>query len=387
MSKRTVLRAVSISLAIFFISLSLSALVRAETTTSTGICPKRFICVKTKASCPIGYVCTPNDENSYGTIKMQAMTSNTNYVPGTWYNNAILINDRTMNSSMSTNAVRATNLVGTTSSTASVSGQETDANSSSNSASASSNPEVYSGLVTRDDSVWQHATNLSWTAYTTDQPGALITLCRFPITDDGARLWQQVLRERGINADFLTDDSTLYVTWTASSYRTYLAQSKTQSAGKASQQFPASRLARCLDSDYVSNFPEWSSHFTSVLTPKAAPLPPLATSSVSYNVSVNYSSFAAEAQQNHYTSIYTGSGTKIVSVTVFKFNDSPTMTADQVISNLNSLGYRPAVISELAALRTGLGIVALGTNLGGSYGYPVTGTGSNGSFNQVTGLG
>ena len=111
---------------------------------------------------------------------------------------------------------------------------------------------------------------------------------------------------------------------------------------------------------------------TTVTTPVTS-----ATSSKAYTVSVDYSHFTAEAAANGYTSVYTTTGTKSVSITVFKFPNGSSLSATQAISQLAALGYRPATLSELYALKTaqpsvGSSIVGLGTNLSSSYGYPTS---------------
>jgi hypothetical protein len=109
-----------------------------------------------------------------------------------------------------------------------------------------------------------------------------------------------------------------------------------------------------------------------------APTITSATSSKAYTVSVDYSHFNDVAQAaNGYTSVYTATGTKSVSITVFKFPNGSSLTANQAIAQLNTLGYRPATLSELYALKTaqpsvGSSVVGLGTNTGSSYGYPTS---------------
>ena len=69
---------------------------------------------------------------------------------------------------------------------------------------------------------------------------------------------------------------------------------------------------------------------------------------------------------------------------VIKLAAGSSLSATQVISQLSTLGYRPATLSELYALKTaqpsvGSSVVGLGTNLGGTYGYPTgQGTGTVG---------
>jgi hypothetical protein len=72
---------------------------------------------------------------------------------------------------------------------------------------------------------------------------------------------------------------------------------------------------------------------------------------------------------------------------VIKLAAGSSITATQVISQLSALGYRPATLSEIYSLKqsqsssVNSSTVALGTNLGGTNGYP-TGSGSG-----VSGLG
>src|ERR1035437_3400733 len=108
------------------------------------------------------------------------------------------------------------------------------------------------------------------------------------------------------------------------------------------------------------------------------------TSTTPYVVSVDYNHFTTEAAQYHYTSVYNSTGIKSVNMAVIKLAAGSSLSATQVISQLSALGYRPATLSELASLKTSKSssvnssVVALGTNLGGTYGYP-TGSGSGAS--------
>ena len=113
-----------------------------------------------------------------------------------------------------------------------------------------------------------------------------------------------------------------------------------------------------------------------------APTP--ATSSTAYTVSVNYDKFTSEAAQYHYTSVYNSTGIKSVNMAVIKLAAGSSLSAIQVISQLSTLGYRPATLSELYSLKiaqpsVGSSVVGLGTNLGSSYGYPTSsGSGASG---------
>jgi len=115
-----------------------------------------------------------------------------------------------------------------------------------------------------------------------------------------------------------------------------------------------------------------SSHFTIVAA--ATSTIPAVTSSSVYTLNVNYDKFDSEEAQNHYVSVYSDSGTKSAAITVFKFNDSATMTADQIKTKLASLGYRPATLDETYALGQAgkWSIVGLGTLLGSYNVYPYT---------------
>ena len=152
----------------------------------------------------------------------------------------------------------------------------------------------------------------------------------------------------------------------------------------------------CLDSGYVSNLPAGldaarilalnATSTYAVRVPLAdAATAGLATSTTSYSVSVNYDKFTAEASQYGYTSVYTTTGTKTVSISVIKLAAGSSLTAAQAISQLSAMGYRPATLSELYSLKQSQSgsvnstTVALGTNLGGAYGYPTgSGTGASG---------
>src|ERR1035437_10838232 len=111
------------------------------------------------------------------------------------------------------------------------------------------------------------------------------------------------------------------------------------------------------------------------------PINTASTSISSYSVSVNYDKFTAEAAQYGYTSVFSSTGTKTVSIAVIKFPNGSSLTGAQAISQLSAMGYRPATISELAGLKAAqssvanTNMVALGTNLGGTNGYS-TGQGS-----------
>lgn len=157
----------------------------------------------------------------------------------------------------------------------------------------------------------------------------------------------------------------------------------------------------CLDANYTSNVPTGvdKQRIIGLNTPSTrwvvldnpiytANLATAATSSTAYSVTVAYGHFASEAAANGYTSVYTGSGTPTVSITVWHFYSGQTMTASQVIAQLNALGYRPATLDELYAAKsqTGNNVIGLGTNLGGSYGYPVTSINSSGNGNSLTGF-
>jgi hypothetical protein len=69
---------------------------------------------------------------------------------------------------------------------------------------------------------------------------------------------------------------------------------------------------------------------------------------------------------------------------VIKLASGSSLTATQAIYQLSTLGYRPATLSEIYGLKTaqasiGSTVVALGTNLGSTYGYPTgQGTGTAG---------
>ena len=123
---------------------------------------------------------------------------------------------------------------------------------------------------------------------------------------------------------------------------------------------------------------------SSATTPTPPGTTASATSSKAYTVSVNYDKFTAEAKTGGYTSVYTTTGTKSVSITVFKFANGSSLTPSQAIAQLAALGYRPATLSELYALKiaqpsVGSSVVGLGTNLGSSYGYPTSsGSGASG---------
>ncbi|MDR3558573.1 MAG: hypothetical protein P4L61_03510 [Candidatus Pacebacteria bacterium] len=117
----------------------------------------------------------------------------------------------------------------------------------------------------------------------------------------------------------------------------------------------------------------------------SAGTPPSVSSIVAYTVPVNYDHFTSEAAQYGYTSVYTNTGTKTVSITIVKFTGSSSATASQAIAQLSALGYRPATLSEIYSLKAAdpsavnANVVALGTNLGRTYGYPTGyGTGSAG---------
>ena len=265
---------------------------------------------------------------------------------------------------------------------------------------------VPSNLRFRDDTIWQSATNLPFSSYVTSQSNVLVTQCRYPMTDSGARELQGVLQARGVNADWMTSDSTLFATWEGSSlqtasggnspanysgrsYETYLSNMRV-SPNRYNTTKPAGLiLARCLDAGYVSNFSQWSKYFPNITTSSGGTTQVQAgtTSSTPYFVSVNYSNFTMEATANHYVSVYTSTGIKSMTVTIFKFSDSPTMTADQAIAKITSLGYRPAVLAEVASLKNlQAGVVGLGTNLGGTNGYPITGA-VGAPVSSATGLG
>ncbi len=101
---------------------------------------------------------------------------------------------------------------------------------------------------------------------------------------------------------------------------------------------------------------------------------PTAPISETFTLNVDYSHFAFEESQNHYASVYSSVGTKSTAITVFKFTDSSTMTADQVKTKLAALGYRPATLDEMYALGQAgkWNIIGLGTSMGSYNMYPVT---------------
>ena len=108
-----------------------------------------------------------------------------------------------------------------------------------------------------------------------------------------------------------------------------------------------------------------------------------APTSTSYTVSVEYGRFKSDGTKYNYVSVNTGNtGTKSISISVFEFNDVSGISASAAIEKLSSLGYRPATLDEIYAGRSqiGYGVLGLGTNLGGDYGYPYT------SSNTTTGL-
>ncbi|MDE2188305.1 MAG: hypothetical protein KGJ35_01055 [Patescibacteria group bacterium] len=156
----------------------------------------------------------------------------------------------------------------------------------------------------------------------------------------------------------------------------------------------------CLDPGFVSNFPadgitiggySTTNILASSTTVPQLPsqyytkpiVPPVSTTTsyTSYTAAVNYDKFTSEAKQYGYTSVFNSTGTKTVSISVIKLPGGSSLSATQIISQLNSLGYRPATLSEIYGLKStypsavNTYTVALGTNLGGTYGYP-TGFGS-----------
>ncbi|MCX6719122.1 MAG: hypothetical protein NTZ38_01975, partial [Candidatus Taylorbacteria bacterium] len=105
-----------------------------------------------------------------------------------------------------------------------------------------------------------------------------------------------------------------------------------------------------------------------------------------YNLNVDYSHFVSEEAQYHYTSVYSSTGTKSVAITVFKFNDKATMTADQVKTKLASLGYRPATLDETYALAQAgkWNIIGLGTSMGSYNMYPYTRNGAGNGLYSIS---
>ncbi len=133
--------------------------------------------------------------------------------------------------------------------------------------------------------------------------------------------------------------------------------------------------------------------FTPVVTPvviatsTVVPLAPTPTyTSDTFTLNVDYSHFASEEAQYRYTSVYSTTGTKSVAITVFKFNDSATMTADQVKTKLATLGYRPATLNEMYALGQAgkWNVIGLGTSMGSYNMYPITQNGAGNGLYSIS---
>ena len=233
---------------------------KADTTSlANTVCPAGYICVKTKPVCPTGYICTPNTTNSsFMNMQTSATVSSSGYVPGSWTSTVLLEN------STSSRAIIAapSTLQNRTASATTYSSSTLQSIGVSDASKLSS--YVISNLIQHKDSIWQNGTDLPWTSYKTTSNNTEVTICRYPVTDNFARALQSVLQARGVNADFLTSDSNLYVAWDDRilNYFSYQQQVKNGFANNNTQ-FPRSMIARCLDAGYVSNYPAWASHFTS----------------------------------------------------------------------------------------------------------------------------
>ncbi len=424
MMKKLTIRSAATVLVGIFALVSVASAQTATTSTSSSaisnaVCPVGYICTRTvaaKPTCPIGYICTVSTSTAH-TLLMQATSNNQGqvYTPGTYASPySVLSNNQSLIRSVTPTTALPTDAAAIAAFLASTTADHTNLVTTGNTTLTSqgyvaglTSAYVPSNLRFRDDAIWQAGMNLPFSGYVTDQSNVLVTQCRYPMTDSAARELQGVLQARGMNAGWMTSDNTLFATWAGStlqtpfganspayysgtSYEKYLANMRVSPNRYNTEKPPGLTLARCLDAGYVSNFSQWSKYFPNITTTSGGTtqVQTGATSSTPYFVSVNYSSFTMESTANHYVSVYTSSGTKSMTVTVFKFNDSPTMTADQAIAKITSLGYRPAILAEVASLKNlQTGVVGLGTNLGGTNGYPITGAGSGGSVNSSTGLG
>jgi hypothetical protein len=256
-------------------------------------------------------------------------------------------------------------------------------------------------------------------------------ICQHPISATFAVTEKNLLASIGIDISSLLTPARRYVDWGISrvdrgdsmtsisllyGYVPELIEISRTGASHYMSSLPVVNFGYCLDNNYVSNYSAYVDNFASFMakykgagsipsftdgtasstnlvgssttatsggttTTTASTTTTTSTTSYnSYNVNVDYSHFTAEAKKYGYVSVYTGTGTKPVTIVVFKFSDSATMTASAVIAKLATLGYRPATLDEVYTLRTrnniasltGDNVVGLGTNLGSNYGYPTT---------------
>ena len=236
-----------------------------------------------------------------------------------------------------------------------------------------------------------------------------------PISITLANQLKQILSAHGIDASYITATSSEYVDWTGKiGGQLNDAVSAKIGYGRDIYTMPYPGWGYCLDAGYVSNYPAYVNNFKAYKSDFTVPpfgqlhdgtmtllsststststisttTSAISTSTNLYTVSVNYDKFTAESKSGGYTSVYTNTGTNSVNMAIITLAAGSSLTATQAISQLASMGYRPATLSEIYSLKqaqpsvVNSTLVALGTNLGGSYGYP-TGFGAG----TATGLG
>ena len=294
MMKKLTIRSAATVLVGIFALVSVASAQTATTSTSSSaisnaVCPVGYICTRTvaaKPTCPIGYICTVSTSTAH-TLLMQATSNNQGqvYTPGTYAspysvlsNNQSLIRSVTPTTALPTDAAAIAAFLASTTAdhTGLVTIGSTTLTAQGNVAGINS-ARVPSNLTFRDDTIWQAGMDLPFTGYVTAQPGVLVTLCRYPMTDSATRELQGVLQARGMNAGWMTSDTTLYATWTnwdgrssaslaSYTYGQYLANMRVSPNRYNTEKPPGLTLARCLDAGYVSNYSQWSKYFVSTTT-------------------------------------------------------------------------------------------------------------------------
>ena len=331
-------------------------------------CPTGYTCTPIVHNCPTGYTCTPISSSSNASNTASLLNALSGITPASTANTA--------NTTYNTSSPGALITI-------------------SPNANAASRTAAQVAQAAQDALINSYTdyTTLSYSIPNNGSPGSTNhngqQACSLEFSFENASRLISALQLSQTQQASLISPSTLHL-------------SDTMDFG-GSQVLPRSKFLFdiCLDANYASNVPAGadSQRIIGLNTPStkwvvldnpiyAARLVSAATSSTAYSVSVAYGHFASEAAANGYTSVYTGSGTPTVSITVWHFYSGQSMTASQVIAQLNALGYRPATLDELYAVKSQAGnnVVGLGTNLGGSYGYPVTGVNSNGNGNSLTGF-